>query len=112
MVVYHNPKCSKSRSALDFLKDKGVEFELREYIKEPLTKKEMIDLLKQLNISAEELVRKNEEVYKENFKGKKLSDKEWVEAFIEFPKLIERPIVCVNNKAVVARPTERILEIL
>lgn len=110
-VVYHNPQCSKSRCALDFLNEKKHSFEVVEYLKKPLTVKELSDLIKLLGIKPEDLIRKNEQVYKEHFKGKKLSDEEWIEAMINFPKLIERPIVVKDGKAVIARPTERISEL-
>ncbi len=110
--VLHNPRCSKSRCALDFLKAKDKTFEVIEYLDKPLSKEEMKAILKKLNIPAEQWVRKNEEDYKTHFKGKTLSEDEWIEAMLKFPKLIERPVVIVGDKAVIARPDERILEIL
>lgn len=112
LKIYHNPRCSKSRCALEYLNDKGVQFEVIEYMNSPLTKKELSDVLNKLGISAEDLLRKNEADYKGNFKGKTLTNEEWIDAMINFPKLIERPIVINQDKAVVARPTERIDEIL
>lgn len=112
MIVYHNSRCSKSRCAIDFLKEKGVEFTVVEYLKDVPSKKELTEIIKKLGIKPEELIRKGEDEYKEHFKGKSLSDEEWIEAMVKFPKLIERPIVIQNEKAVIARPTERILEIL
>lgn len=112
MIVYHNSRCSKSRCAIDFLKEKGVEFSVVEYLKDIPSKKELTEIIKKLGIKPEELIRKGEDEYKEHFKGKSLSDEEWIEAMVKFPKLIERPIVIQNEKAVIARPTERILEIL
>jgi len=110
--VLHNPRCSKSRCALDFLKLKERSFEVIEYLEKPLSKEEMKAVLIKLNIPAEQWVRKNEEDYKTHFKGKTLSDDEWIDAMLKFPKLIERPVVIVGEKAVIARPDERILEIL
>ncbi|TNF46587.1 MAG: arsenate reductase (glutaredoxin) [Bacteroidetes bacterium] len=110
--VYHNPRCSKSRCALDYLNEKGIQFDVIEYLNAPFTKDELRDVLNKLGISAEELLRKNETEFKENFKGKTLSNEEWIDAMIKFPKLIERPIVVNQDKAVVARPTEKIDEIL
>lgn len=110
--VYHNPRCSKSRCALDYLNEKGIQFEVIEYMNSPLNKKELSNVLNKLGISAEDLLRKNEADYKENFKGKTLANEEWIDAMIKFPKLIERPIVINQDKAVVARPTEKIDEIL
>lgn len=110
--VYHNPKCSKSRCALDYLNEKGVQFEVIEYMKSPVTKDELRAILDKLGISAEELLRKNEAEYKDNFRSKTLSNEAWIDAMIKFPKLIERPIVVNQDKAVVARPTEKIDEIV
>ena len=112
ITVYHNPRCSKSRCALDLLKEKGLEFEVIEYMSQKPSAAELKDVIQKLGIRPEELLRKKEDDFKEHFKGKQLSDDEWIDAMIRFPKLIERPIVIKGGKAVVARPTERLLEIL
>lgn len=112
MKILHNNRCSKSRCAIELLDEKGIDYEVVEYLKNPLTVKELAEVVNKLGIKPEELVRKGEPDYKENFKGKSLSDKEWIEAMIQFPKLIERPIVINGSKAVIGRPTEKILEIL
>lgn len=112
VLVYHNARCSKSRCAIDFLQEKGVEFEVVEYLKDIPTKAELTEIIAKLGIRPEELIRKGEEEYKILYKGKNLSDSEWIDAMLVHPKLIERPIVLKNAKAVVARPTERILEVL
>jgi len=106
--VYHNSRCSKSRCAIDFLNDKKADFELIEYLKDEFTVESLTSVIAQLNIPAESLVRKGESIFKESFKGKDLSEKEWIEAMVQYPKLIERPIVVLNNHAVIARPTEKI----
>lgn len=106
--VYHNPRCSKSRNALSYLEEKDLSFEIVEYLKEPLSKEDIEDLLKMLGIPAKDLIRKNEAIFKEQFKGKELSEDEWINAMVEYPKLIERPIVVKGEKAVIARPTENI----
>ena len=110
--IYHNPRCTKSRQALAMLEEKKEDIEVIEYLKDLPTKKELKQVLKQLNMSAEELLRKNEKIYKEEYKGKDLSEVEWIEAMIKHPKLIERPIVIKDGKAVIARPTEKLLEVL
>lgn len=111
ITVYHNPRCSKSRLALKYLEDKNQSYEVVEYLKNPLTKQQLSDLLSLLSIQPIELVRKNEKIWKEEYKGKELNDEQLIEAMIENPKLIERPIVVANNKATIARPTEKIDEL-
>ena len=112
IVVYHNPRCSKSRCALDFFTERQLDFTVVEYLKDLPTKAKLTAIIEQLGIAPEALIRKGEEEYKLHFKGKSLSNDEWIAAMLQFPKLIERPIVVVGGKAVVARPTERILELL
>mgnify|MGYP001627131825 CR=1 FL=1 len=112
ITVYHNPRCSKSRCALDFLKEKGESFEVIEYLNSPLNAVELKEIIQLLGIPPLDLIRKGEEDFKLHFKGKNLSNDEWIEAMVRFPKLIERPIVVKGSRAVVARPTERINELL
>jgi arsenate reductase len=109
MKIYHNPKCSKSRQTLEIVRSKTSEFEIIEYLKNPLTAKEITVLLSQLNIKPLALVRTQEIIWRENYKGKELTDIEIINAMFENPKLIERPIVVKNNKAVIGRPTENVL---
>jgi arsenate reductase len=111
MIVYHNSKCSKSRSAIDFLREKGVVFLVVEYLKTPLNKEELKNIVAKLGIDPLDLIRKGEMEFKENFKNKSLTNNEWLDAMVKFPKLIERPIVLTDAKAIVARPTERINEL-
>lgn len=112
LKVYHNPRCSKSRMALAHLEENKLPFEIVDYLKNVPTKKELIGLLKKLGIPASELVRKGEPVYKELFKDADLSESQWIDAMIAHPKLIERPIIVRDNKAVIARPTELIDDLL
>ena len=112
MKIYHNARCSKSRQGLTLLQNAGVDFEIIEYIKNPPTKDELKDLLQKLGIQAIDLIRKNEGIWKEQFKDKDLSETELIDAMIKFPKLIERPIVVNGNSAVIGRPTEKISTIL
>jgi len=112
MKIYHNPRCSKSRQTLNFMKEKGVEVEIIEYLKVIPSEKELSDIINLLGIEPEKLLRKGEADYKENFKGKILSDSEWISAMIKYPKLIERPIVIIGNKAVLGRPPENVLDLL
>jgi arsenate reductase len=112
ITIYHNSRCSKSRCALEFLQEKNLDFEVIEYLKDVPTKTQLKTLIAQLGIKPQELIRTSEEEFKSHFKGKNLSDDEWIDAMVKFPKLIERPIVVKNGKAVIARPTERINELL
>ena len=110
--IYHNPRCRKSREGLEILQNSGQAFEIKEYLKEIPSTDELASLIKLLGISPIDLVRKNEAIWKENYKGKTLSDSEIITTMINNPKLIERPIVVNNNKAIVGRPAENIKRIL
>ena len=112
MKLYHNPRCGKSREALKLLQEKGVEIEIVEYLKEVPTHAELEEVLQKLGMKAEDLLRKNEKVFKELYKGKNLSDAEWIEAMVAEPKLIARPIFVKEDKAVVGRPPEKVLDLL
>ena len=112
IVVWHNPRCSKSRNGIKYLDEKGIEYEIRRYLDNPPSKDEIRDVLKKLGMSARELMRTKEKIYKE-LNLKEVDDEEkLIEAMAEHPKLIERPIVINGDKAVVARPENRIDEIL
>lgn len=110
--IYHNPRCSKSRSGLEIVKESGKDFEIISYLENVPTKKELKIILTLLKIKAEDLVRKNETIWKENFKGKDLTEEQLIDAMIKYPKLIERPIVINGKKAVIGRPSENILDII
>ncbi len=112
MKLYHNPRCSKSREGLAILKDRNVDFEIVEYLKVPLTKKELSNIIKKLNIAPIDLVRKNESIWKEKFKGQNLDNEQVLNAMVEYPKLIERPILVNENLAVVGRPPEQLISII
>lgn len=112
MKIYHNPRCRKSREGLAILQDAKMEPEIIDYIKNPISFNELTDILRKLDIPAIDLVRKNEAVWKENFKNKALSEKEIIEAMVSFPKLIERPIVVHEEDAVIGRPPEKIKELI
>ena len=108
MKMYHNPSCSKSRICLAFLQAEKVDFELLSYLKKPLSREELTALLSKLEMIPSELVRKNEVIFKEATKTKVLSEEDILQLMLENPKLIERPIVEVDGKAIVARPIERL----
>ena len=112
MKIYHNPRCSKSRQTLALIQEKGVEPEVVLYLENIPTVNELKDLLSKLDISPMQLIRKGEKDWKENYKGKELSDEQLIEAMVAYPKLIERSIVVKDNKAVLGRPPENTLELL
>lgn len=110
--IYHNPRCSKSRQGVKYLEDKGLDFEVIQYLKDEFTADELKEVIQKLNIKPIELVRTKETIWKENFKDLELSDDQIIQAMVENPRLIERPIVVNKDKAVVARPTENIDQVL
>ena len=110
--IYHNNRCSKSRQGLQLLEESGKKFEVVKYLENIPTKEELTSIIEKLQIKPIDLVRKNEAIWKENFKGKELSDSEVISAMIQYPKLIERPIVINGNKAAIGRPLENITNIL
>jgi arsenate reductase len=112
LKIYHNPRCSKSRQGLAILQESGKQFQVVEYLKETPSLEELSDIINLLQIKPIELVRKNEAIWKEQYKGKELSDSDLIKAMVKNPKLIERPIVLNNEKAVVGRPPENIKQIL
>lgn len=110
--IYHNPRCRKSREGLQLLENSGKEFEIVKYLENIPTENELKEIIQKLNIAPIELVRKTEKIWKEEYKGKKLTDSEIVKAMVDNPKLIERPIVTQNNQAVIGRPAENITAII
>lgn len=112
LTIYHNARCKKSREGLEILKNSGKDFEVREYLKEPLTEDELSKLIEKLDITPIQLVRKNEKVWKEDYKEKDLSDEELIRVMVKNPKLIERPIVENENDAVIGRPPSDIEKIV
>ncbi|PWH82450.1 arsenate reductase (glutaredoxin) [Algibacter marinivivus] len=110
--IYHNNRCRKSRCGLDILEQSGKEFTVVRYLEDVPSEKELRDIIKLLDIKPIQLVRKNEAIWKENFKNKELSDSEVISAMVKYPKLIERPIIINGNKAIIGRPPELILDIL
>lgn len=112
ITIYHNSRCSKSREGLCLLELQDKPFTTINYLKEPLTKEELTDLIKKLGIKPIDLVRKKEEIWLQKYKGKNLTDGKVIDIMVQYPNLIERPIVVNGDKAVIARPAERINEIL
>lgn len=110
--IYHNNRCSKSRSGLQILENSGKEFEVVKYLENTLSEEELAEIIKRLGIQPIELVRKNEAIWKSDYKNKDLSDADIIKTMVENPKLIERPIVINGDKAVIGRPPESISDII
>jgi arsenate reductase (glutaredoxin) len=106
--IYHNPSCKKSRAGLQYLKESGKPFEVVEYLKKPMSEKEMGNLLVKLNLKVVDMIRTQEEYFKQNLKGKKFEDHELVKIILQHPKLLRRPIVEGIYKAVIGDPVENI----
>ena len=112
ITIYHNNRCRKSREGLEILENSGKPFEIRKYLEDIPTEKELQNIVSKLGIKPIDLVRKNETIWKENYKGQALSDSQIIKAMVKNPKLIERPIVINGNKAIIGRPPEKISEII
>ncbi|GAB4156394.1 MAG: arsenate reductase (glutaredoxin) [Winogradskyella sp.] len=112
ITIYHNPRCRKSREGLALLEESGKTFEIVKYLEDLLSEEDLKTIISKLGINPIDLIRKNESVWKSDYKGKKLTDNQLIEAMVKHPKLIERPIVVNNDKAVIGRPKERILDII
>ncbi|WP_421976827.1 arsenate reductase (glutaredoxin) [Roseivirga seohaensis] len=112
LKIYHNPRCQKSRQTLQLIEESGEILTIVEYLKETPSEDQLREILKKLGMKAEEIVRKSEAVYKEQFKGKTLNEDEWIAAMVEYPNLIERPIVVKDDKAVLGRPPENVKSLL
>lgn len=112
-TIYHNPRCSKSRQTLQLLQDNGITPEVVLYLETPPGKAQLKTLLKQLNVAPRDLLRKGEDDYKNNNLGDaSLTDTQLIDAMVQYPKLIERPIVVKGDKAVLGRPPENVLALL
>jgi len=109
-TIYHNPRCSKSRCALDWLTNNQAEVTVIDYIKSGITSEELRHISESLGQGPQHWIRTEEPEYKTHVKGKTLTDAELFELMIRFPKLIQRPIVLWANRAVLARPLERLID--
>ena len=113
LTLYHNPRCSKSRGALELLEARGLTPTVVRYLETPLSTAQLRDLLARLNLSARQLLRSGEDEYKAlNLGDSSLSEAQLIDAMATHPKLIERPILVAGDKAVIGRPPEKVLEIL
>lgn len=112
ITIYHNNRCSKSRSGLEILQKSGKKFKIINYLETVPNKSELKHLINLLDINPIDLIRKNEAIWKEQFKGKDLSNSQILDAMVKYPKLIERPIVVHEDKAVIGRPSELIIDLI
>ena len=106
LKIYHNPRCRKSREGLEYLSGKAGNFEVVDYIKNGINESEIRDILEKMGVSASNLVRTQEDYYKKELKGKDISDNEWITILSGNPRLLQRPIVITEHKAVLAQPPE------
>ncbi len=113
VIIYHNPRCSKSRQTLQLLRDNGVDPTVVEYLKSPLNSAQLRDLLDALGVPPRDLIRSKESEFKEQgLENPNLTDAELIAAIAVTPKLMERPVVCKDGKAAIGRPPENVLAIL
>ena len=112
VTIWHNPRCSKSRDSFKLLEEKGIDAEVIKYLDTPPTKEELKEVLKMLGIAPRELMRTKEDIYKELNLDEETGDEKLIEAMVANPKLIERPIVIKDGKAVIGRPLEKVIELI
>ncbi len=111
-TIYHNPRCRKSREALNFLEEEGVDHEVVKYLDKPLKPKDLKLILAKLDLNVSDVIRKEEQLFKEKYKGLDFTDDEWLMVLEENPKLLQRPIVVKGSKAVIGRPLENVKNLL
>lgn len=111
MKIYHNPRCSKSRAGLKYLEENNFQVTIKNYLKDGISVEEIKSILEKTGMPAIDLVRKQEELYKKEYKGKEISDEEWITILSENPRLLQRPIVVNGKKAILAQPPEQIEKI-
>ena len=110
--IYHNNRCSKSRQALEIVNTLADEVEIIDYMKDQIGKNDLLQVLDELNMNPQDLLRKNEADYKNHVKGKSLNNDQIIDLMLEYPRLIERPIVIFEGRAIVARPPEKVNDFL
>ena len=111
MKIYHNPRCSKSRKALELIKSQTSDFEIIEYLKKPLKFKEIKLLLSRLNKKPIELIRTKESIWKEHYQNKTMNDNEIIHAIINHPKLMQRPIIKTTKKTIIGRDLGNVIKL-
>lgn len=112
MIIYHNPRCAKSRAGLQYLESKGYDIEIRKYLNDGITETELLEIIEKTGKDIFSLVRTNEQDYIDNYKGKTLTNEQWIKILVKNPRLLQRPVVINGKKAVLANPPEKIEEIV
>lgn len=112
ITILYNAQCSKCREARGLLEENSCEIELVEYMKHPLTKKQIKEILAKLGVKAFDIVRQKEPIFQKKFKNKKFTNEEWIQILLDHPELIERPIVIDGYKAIIGRPPELVIDLL
>ncbi len=112
ITVYHNPRCSKSRECLAFIENSNQQYEIIKYMENPLSYKELREIIRKLKIKPIALIRQSEALWQEQFKGKTLTPKQLIQAMVDYPVLMQRPIAVNGEKAVIARPFDKISTII
>ena len=112
LKIYHNPRCAKSREGLNYLIEHGLAYEVVQYLDHPLSVEDLKRILMKLNLKAFQVIRTQEEIYRKELKGKKFTDGEWISIILQHPRLLQRPVVEGKYKAVIARPAERINDVI
>lgn len=110
--IYHNPRCKKSREGLEYLRTKTSDIEIKDYIKEGLSIEACKEIILKMNDKPVNLIRKQEDIFKKELKGKQFTDEEWIDIILENPKLLQRPIVVGKYKAVIAQPPEKMNDVI
>lgn len=103
IVIFHNPRCSKSRSACQMLGERGISVDIVEYLRHPLSREDLLAIIAKLGMPAEKLVRKGEALFKEHYAGKTMSENDFIDAMLAHPNLMERPVLVIRDKAIIAR---------
>tara|TARA_B000000477_G_C5919767_1_gene154777 strand:+ start:131 stop:475 length:345 start_codon:yes stop_codon:yes gene_type:complete len=111
MKIYHNPRCRKSRETLSIIQSHHYECEIIEYLKNPISKSELKNLINMLNISAFDLLRKEEKLFKKKYKHQNLTEEDCLDLLYMHPILIQRPIVVKDNSAILGRPPINVLDL-
>jgi len=112
VTIYHNPRCAKSRAGLAYLTNHGIDYQLVDYLKQGITPAQVAEFSRLTGLAVTDLIRKNEDLFKSEYKGKQITDEQWCQIIAEHPKLLQRPLIINQNKGILAQPPDRVNEIL